>query len=680
MMRYLLSLLLGLILTIPAHADLDWSVTRPVTTGKVDRLPRIAVDPSGRLHGLFHREEAFQSSVLHATYTSGSWTAPETISSPTENAFEGALTFDASGALHAVWASGTSGSAGTGRIVYSVRSSGGWTSPEPVSPPGGQNLHPSVAIDDQGQPVVAWIYSNNLVYAAVRGATGWGTPATFGTTNEFGRTHLHRGPDGRIHFVWIDLRDGSPQVYLASRSGGVWSAPARVSSAPMGTLLQAARVASATDGTLHVAWSSVSGQLFYSQGASGVFSAQATLGNGINPAVAMMAEGLPVIVYDSLDGKQYALQGQAGGGFSALLLISRGLDREGTSPDVVIGNDGRIHVVWEYDARPSSQIRHGIGTPRSAPVPDGFVFFDDDFEAHTPGNLLTADARWMQIPARAVAGTIVDTAIAGNTTRKVLFNGDAYRVGARALLTSTLPVAVTQTYTIRFDLLTSGALAAGENDYFETAFHTNEGASGFIDSLRVIDSNPDAKTVREHFEFYGADGSGSLVSNVDPFQDPRPDDVWVHYDIVIRTHATTHQGTARVYSNNQLFASRGFGNLPSGNIGDVVDFIYLFSTNEGATTTDKLKVYVDNLRVIAGDPFPPVSETPTPTATVTAGPSPTSTPTGTQGPTPSPTLTPTFGPSPTPTWNPDINLDGRVDHGDLLYLQEWWLEDFPGTQ
>jgi hypothetical protein len=211
------------------------SWTAPIDIGEVNQgaapEPWIAVDWEGNATAVWKKGEVIQSAFRPFA---GSWEAPVPISSG--ESFVPQAAMDARGDATAVWMHFD----GSRYVVESAyRPEGGeWESPSLVSQPGEWAGNPHVALDAEGDSLVAWRGEDEgkeFVRAAYRPVGGsWEQPYDVSTEGEqVQEVRDAVDPEGNAIVAWagdIPKESGYSIAHAAYRpAGGEWEAPAELS-------------------------------------------------------------------------------------------------------------------------------------------------------------------------------------------------------------------------------------------------------------------------------------------------------------------------------------------------------------------------------------------------------------------------------------------------------------------
>jgi hypothetical protein len=288
------------------------SWTEPVDIGEVglgpDPEPWIAVDWEGNATAVWKKGDVIQSAFRPFA---GEWGAPIPISGDESYVPQAAM--DARGDTTAVWMRFD----GSGYVVESAyRPEGGeWESPTLVSQPGEEGGNPHVALDANGDSLVAWrgeSEGTEFVRAAYRPVGGsWESPANVSTAGEQVQSLRDAvDPDGNAIVAWAG-NTGELGGYEIARAAykpvdGEWEAPTELS-ADGGNAFPS-DVVFDTSGNAAVVWE---------RGGSGTNVVQAAYrpaGEGWEPAVDLSEEGkrgMDAVVVLDAPGDATAADGDA---------------------------------------------------------------------------------------------------------------------------------------------------------------------------------------------------------------------------------------------------------------------------------------------------------------------------------------------------------------------------------
>jgi PKD domain len=222
---------------VKSHAG-TWSA--PVTLadiGEPEGKPQIAIDSRGNAVAVWEEQpinpgpQYIQTAVRPA---GGVWSAPVNV--PGSNGRDPSIAMDAEGNAIVTWLSFES-------IQSAIRlaSTGTWQAPTNVAAvgldAGGHPGGPALAVDGQGDAVVAWSSAsgngaNHIVYAASLSKGGsWQTPAELsGASFDAAAPHVGLDPQDDATVVWSASESGGNAVIQAAvkPSGGAWQPPADI--------------------------------------------------------------------------------------------------------------------------------------------------------------------------------------------------------------------------------------------------------------------------------------------------------------------------------------------------------------------------------------------------------------------------------------------------------------------
>jgi len=164
------------------------------------------------------------------------------------------------------------------------------------------------------------------------------------------------GPDGDIHVVWEGWTSVSWEIlYSGKRPGGVWSSPVNVSNTSGASNRPA--IAVGEDGTLHVVWHDEAGGdwdiLYSSRAPGGSWSPATNISNNagwsFHPEIVVGGDGTLHVVWHDNTSKNWQI-----------LYVSKPVDGPWSLPTPVwssggrswfaalaVGGEGYLHLVWE---------------------------------------------------------------------------------------------------------------------------------------------------------------------------------------------------------------------------------------------------------------------------------------------------------------------------------------------
>jgi hypothetical protein len=172
-------------------------------------------------------------SVVPATASTWSWSAPVNLSVAGLSAESPQVTVDSTGLATAIWW----GVNGENRIIQSSTSQSGgpWSTPVPISAIGGDGTQPQVTVDSTGLVTAIWSRNNGSAYiiqssTRPRGGT-WSTPVDLsepGSSAYYPRVTVDS--TGLVTAVWMRYVAPHYRIQASTRPrGGDWSTPFNLS-------------------------------------------------------------------------------------------------------------------------------------------------------------------------------------------------------------------------------------------------------------------------------------------------------------------------------------------------------------------------------------------------------------------------------------------------------------------
>jgi hypothetical protein len=261
---------------------------------------------------------------------------------------------DGNGIVHVVWA-------GQLGLYYAKlnTNSGNWTTPVLIRDNNGETFWSfTFAINNSGDIHVAWEYYAEgwtIAYSHRQSNGSWSAPKIFNQNYGDDQPHLAVAGDGAAHLVWaVDDTSGYHSVMYAQRSpNGEWSESLIISKDQyIGTPFQ---LVLAESGVLHVAWSS-----FNNPGEDGIYYTFKTPNNvwsdlqrvsgqqdgGYLAPIRLDRNGGLHLAWLSGDTTvYYAFRDKYGTWYQPQLAGQVGSYLNFVSLDMVVGKNGRIHIV-----------------------------------------------------------------------------------------------------------------------------------------------------------------------------------------------------------------------------------------------------------------------------------------------------------------------------------------------
>lgn len=316
------------------HAVLDggdWSTPRRLSPrdGRTSRTPDILADEEGRITLIYTDQRTGTMGIYARSLSAGGWGPDRRISPEGLVAYKASFCFDGQGRGHTVFP----GQLEDRREIFHSRFSPAPPSAaEPVglTPAGGRCFFPGLAADEaDGSLHLTWKMTPAQGPAGVfhrRHSSGQWGPVTRITPegSAAGQPAVWPASAGGQHLVWVDHRQGQPEIYYARISGDGQSAAERVT------------------------WHHPSGRSYEIR----------------HPSVTEDGYGSPHLVWtDSAVGNLEVYHKRRGPrGWTATTRLTR---NGAVSMDASIypSPDGTLHVVWDDDRGGNFEIYHSVLSP-----------------------------------------------------------------------------------------------------------------------------------------------------------------------------------------------------------------------------------------------------------------------------------------------------------------------------
>lgn len=351
-----------------ANADSAWLPAQVLSADGEDAAwPQVAIDPQGNAIATWQRSNGSKVVVQAAERSAGgSWSEPEDLSDPGEDAGEADVAVDAEGNAIAVWRR-LDGNNHT-IIELSERPFGGdWTEPIELSAHDVYSYEPHVAVNASGDATVIWHAfgtGETLVQSAERPAGGtWSEPEDLSPAGKEA-TEAKVGVDaaGTATAVWELLDGGGASIQTSRRPlGGAWSEPEYLSSPEYSAFVPDLAVAGGGDAT--TVWGQFEGEperIRAAQLSGGEWSEAKTLSGtwADEPQVAVDGTGNAVVIWSRASEEETTLiessEHLVGGSWTQPRILSGdgmgGYPVEGYvnvySPRVAVNPQGEGVAVW----------------------------------------------------------------------------------------------------------------------------------------------------------------------------------------------------------------------------------------------------------------------------------------------------------------------------------------------
>jgi len=222
----------------------------------------------------------------------------------------------------------------------------------------GDSRNPAIAVGDDGSRHVVWeetvvispsLSLTQLWHRAWTGAA-WTSVVSVSTGVE---PAIAVGPDHTAHLAWVELFDGTDQVFYSRWNGASWSVPMLIAPGLTGDAT-APVVGVDVSNTVYIAWGQGSGgyALYLassSGGGTGLWNALSVPNaSGDAPAMAIARDGTVHLAWQQAATVTHAIYYAAlsGGTWSLPENISQRPGIDDATPSMALGEDGNPVVVW----------------------------------------------------------------------------------------------------------------------------------------------------------------------------------------------------------------------------------------------------------------------------------------------------------------------------------------------
>lgn len=280
------------------------------------------------------------------------------------------LAVDSSGGVHMVWYDNTPGNS---EIFYKKTPDGGgtWEAAKRLTFEAHISLYPDIAIDPLGRLHVIWMDNLPGIYEiyykrSTDGGATWSDKKRLTWTSGTSITPaVAADSSNKIHVVWADNSQGHYEVYYkkSTDGGDTWSTNKKLSQ--LSGVNQYPDLAVAPSGDLYVAWMSDAPgnfEIYYRKSTNGGDTWSATqrltwnTGESTSPAILAGGSGtLHVVWSDSTPGNSEIYYKKSTTGGNTWSTVKKLTTNEGQSlsPRICADANGYLHLVW-FDLTPGS--------------------------------------------------------------------------------------------------------------------------------------------------------------------------------------------------------------------------------------------------------------------------------------------------------------------------------------
>ncbi|HPB30974.1 MAG TPA: hypothetical protein PLB62_05925 [Candidatus Sumerlaeota bacterium] len=248
--------------------------------GSAAEFPHVAMDNNGNAIIVWHQSDGSKNQIFMSEYRKGTWTYPgsimDNISPDGQNALGAQAAMDNNGNALIVW-SQADGS--TVQIFMSEYRDGVWTHPKVpshnISPDGQSAGAPRVAMDDNGNAIIAWQQSDGSKFQIFKSeyrSGVWRHPADlFDNISPDGQDvwipHVSMDKNGNVIIVWEQSDGANDQIFKSEYRGGIWTHPGGLSDniSPDGQDAASPQAAMSNNGKAIICWRQPPGGIYKSE-------------------------------------------------------------------------------------------------------------------------------------------------------------------------------------------------------------------------------------------------------------------------------------------------------------------------------------------------------------------------------------------------------------------------------
>ncbi|MBI5852687.1 MAG: hypothetical protein HZB39_16870 [Planctomycetes bacterium] len=339
--------------------------------------PDVAMNEDGDAIVAWSQSDGTNARIYVSQYRSGAWSHPsaftDAINPASTDAFFPQVALADNGDAIVTWfqSDGSDYQVFASTFRFAV-----WSHPASLttnlSPDGEDAVFAQVAMDEDGDAVVAWQQNDGTathVFVSTFSAGIWTNPASLaahaspvGGNAEVPSLAVNAGGDAVLS--WAQSDGVNLRVYFSQRVAGTWTNPASITAAisPSTTDAFVPRTAIATDGDAMIVWYQSDGanlQVFRSERRSGTWTHPSNLADNMSPDgndagvpfAGMSANGDAVIAWRQFDGTYFnvLLAECRDGTWTIPATVGDDIGPGGSSAidlRVVVSRSGNVNVVW----------------------------------------------------------------------------------------------------------------------------------------------------------------------------------------------------------------------------------------------------------------------------------------------------------------------------------------------
>ncbi len=251
------------------HSQLNESIwTRPENisdTKGVSQRPQIVVDSSGVVHAVWYGNQGGFFEIYHSQFERTEWTKAKNtglvewyVTHNPQWTRKPALAAGPENSLHLTWVDiedVPSPYSLTQNVLHSRWDGDSWSKPENVSKRKDMQANiedPGLCVSEQEEIHVVWEDRGKTWYGSHDGKK-WSEPVKLSTGGiKSALPAVCCSPAGLLHFTWLGVTEGKPQVYYRQKHKGQWTDAINVSESPSNAF--GCALAFEHSGILHMTW------------------------------------------------------------------------------------------------------------------------------------------------------------------------------------------------------------------------------------------------------------------------------------------------------------------------------------------------------------------------------------------------------------------------------------------
>ncbi len=348
---------------------------------------QVAMDNNGNAIIVWRQLDGAQDQIFKSEYRGGAWTHPaglsDNISPNGQDVYDPQVDMDNNGNIIIVW---QQSNGAQDQIFKSEYRGGVWTHPiglsDNISPDGQHTSTPRVAMDDDGNAIICWRQSDGSkvqIFKSEYRAGVWTHPGGLSDNLSPDAQHAYEPQvamdnNGNAIIAWYQSDGVHNQIFKSEYRGGVWTHPGGLSDniSPDAQHAYAPQVAMDNNGNAMIAWHQYDGarnQIFKSEYRAGVWTHPGGLSDNISPdgqdalfpQVAMDSIGNAILVWQQSDGSQNQIfkSEYRGGVWTHPSGLSDNISPDGQHagiPQVAMDNNGNAVIAWQQSDGSQTQI------------------------------------------------------------------------------------------------------------------------------------------------------------------------------------------------------------------------------------------------------------------------------------------------------------------------------------